>query len=106
MKRLKLSRYLTKRNKILIGGLIGIAVCGAFPPWFNVLDIPYHAHQRTPAGHQFILMPPESKGGLWGVQIDLDTLFVEWVCVAALTGIATFIFDKSAKPFQPPNSLN
>lgn len=97
---------MTTRNKILIVGLIGIALCGAFPPWFNVLDIPYHAHQRTPAGHEFILMPPESKGGLWSVEIDLDTLFVEWVCVAALAGIAIFMFDKPFKPLPPPNSLN
>jgi hypothetical protein len=83
-----------------------------FPPWLNVLDVPYHAHQRTPAGHEFILFPPDSKGGAWSVEIDLKMLFVEWAALAAITGAVWLVVvkppwlrdDKANRPqkFIPP----
>lgn len=67
-----------------------------FPPWLNVLDVPYHAHQRTPAGHEFVLSPPDSKGGAWSIEIDLRTLFVEWAALAAIIGIVWMLVVKPA----------
>ncbi len=74
------------KRKIVIIGLAMFTVTCLFPPWLNVLDVPYHAHQRTPAGHEFVLSPPDSKGGAWSIEIDLTTLFVEWAALAAITG--------------------
>ena len=67
-----------------------------FPPWLNVLDVPYNAHQRTPAGHEFILSPPDTKGGAWSIEIDLKTLLVEWLALAAVTGMVWVIVVKPA----------
>jgi hypothetical protein len=95
------------RNKIIVGGLACIVLCGLFPPWINVLDVPYHAHSKTPAGYALIILPPESKGGSWGVQIDTGRLFIEWICIAAIAGIVLVMNDKPQKPFIPKsNSQN
>jgi hypothetical protein len=75
------------RNKIILGGLACIVLCGLFPPWINVLDVPYHAHNKTPAGYGFIFSPPAAKGGAWGIEIDGNRLLIEWVCIAAVTGV-------------------
>lgn len=95
-----------RQKKMFIAGLLGILLCGLFPPWLNVLDVPYHAHQRTPAGHEFILMPPESKGGAWSVQIDMNTLLVEWVCIISFFGIIIHLMDRPEKLLPPPNNKN
>jgi hypothetical protein len=82
------------RSKIVFAGLAFIVLSCLFPPWVNVLDIPYHAHQRTPAGYEFILTPPEPLGGRWSIQIDMNVLFVEWIAVAALTGVIWLVVVK------------
>lgn len=86
----------TMKTKILIAALGAFFLTCLFPPWLNVLDIPYHAHQRTPAGYAFILFPPDSKSGPWSVEIDLKTLFVEWVALAAITGTIWLFVVKSS----------
>lgn len=106
------------KTKILIIALAVFILTCLFPPWLNVLDVPYHAHQRTPAGHEFFLFPPDSKGGAWSVEVDLKMLFVEWAALAAITGAVWLIVvkppwlrdDKANRPqkFIPPpgNSKN
>jgi len=84
------------KTKILIAALAAFILTCLFPPWLNVLDVPYHAHQRTPAGHEFILFPPDSKGGAWSVEIDLKMFFVEWVALAAVTGMVWVLVVKPA----------
>jgi PBS lyase HEAT-like repeat len=84
-----------KRKIIIIALAVFIFTC-LFPPWLNVLDVPYHAHQRTPAGNKFILSPPDSKGGAWSVEIDLKMLFVEWSALAAITGVVWLVVVKPA----------
>jgi len=96
----------TLKTKILIVTLAAFILTCLFPPWLNVLDVPYHAHQRTPAGHEFILFQPDSKGGAWSVEIDLKTLFVEWAALAAITGTVWVLVVKPAwsrdeKPNRP-----
>jgi len=102
----------TMKTKILIATLAAFILTCLFPPWLNVLDVPYHAHQRTPAGREFILFPPDSKGGAWSVEIDLKMLFVEWAALAAITGAVWLVVvkppwsrdDKEKRPqkFIPP----
>jgi hypothetical protein len=108
----------TRKTKILIIALAVFLVTCLFPPWLNVLDVPYHAHQRSPAGHEFFFSPPDSKGGAWSVEVDLKMLFVEWAALAAITGAVWLIVvkplwlhdDKANRPkkFIPPlgNSNN
>jgi hypothetical protein len=86
----------TMKRKILITTLAALILTCLFPPWLNILDVPYHAHQRTPAGHEFILFPPDSKGGAWSVEIDLKMLFVEWIALAAVTGMVWVLAVKPA----------
>jgi len=103
---------LKQQNKIIICGLSCIVLCGLFPPWINVLDIPYHAHNKTPAGYAPIMSPPAAKGGSWGIEIDGERLLIEWVCIAAVTGMVWMLFvkptrsgdDKTNRPqkFIPP----
>lgn len=103
----------TMKMKILLAAVAAFILTCLFPPWLNVLDVPFHAHQRTPAGHEFILFPPDSKAGAWSVEIDLKTLFVEWAALAAITGAVWLVVvkpswlrgDKANRPtkFIPPN---
>jgi hypothetical protein len=97
----------TMKTKILIVALGVFLLTCLFPPWLNVLDVPYRAHQRTPAGHEFIFAPPDSKGGAWSVEIDLKTLFVEWAALAAITGAVWIVVVKPSwlrddKANRPP----
>jgi hypothetical protein len=102
----------TMKAKILLIALVAFILTGLFPPWLNVLDVPYRAHQRTPAGHEFIFSPPASKGGAWSIEIDLRILFVEWATLAAITGAVWLVAvkppwlrdDKANRPqkFIPP----
>ena len=94
------------RHKILAAGLLGIISCGLFPPWVNVLNVPYRAHSRTPAGYSFIAFPPPQKDSRWGVDIDIQKLIIEWVCVGAACGIALVILDQPARRIPPPNTDN
>jgi hypothetical protein len=84
----------TRKTKILIIALAVFLAACLFPPWLNVLDVPYHVHQRTPAGHEFFFSPPVSKGGAWSVEVDLKMLFVEWAALAAITGAVWLIVVK------------
>lgn len=84
----------TMKTKILISALGVFLLTCLFPPWLNVLDVPYHAHQRKPAGYKFILLPPDSKGDPWSVEIDLKTLFVEWAALAAIAGAVWLVVVK------------
>ncbi|HEV2327954.1 MAG TPA: hypothetical protein VGY56_04090 [Verrucomicrobiae bacterium] len=80
--------------KILITSLAVFILTCLFPPWLNVLDIPYHAHQRVQSGHEFILTPPQPQGDRWSVEIDMNTLFVEWAGLAAITGLIWVLIVK------------
>lgn len=84
------------RGKIILGGLVCIVLCGLFPPWINVLDVPYHAHNKTPAGYALIIFPPQTKGGAWGIEIDGKRLLIKWVCIAAATGMVWMLVVKPA----------
>jgi hypothetical protein len=100
------------KTKIIIVALAAFILTCLFPPWLNVLDVPYRAHQRTPAGHEFILTPPDSKGGAWSVEIDLKMLIVEWAALAAITGAVWVLVikppwsrddrEKHSQKFIPP----
>ena len=77
---------------ILIGGLIGVAVTSAFPPWIHTIYVTgtrdsSGVRSEKPAGHHFVLAPPspEKNAPAFGSTIDFKTLGVELISIAAVT---------------------
>jgi hypothetical protein len=59
----------------------------AFPPWIHTW---HKSHTTTPAGHFFILSPPESRSFPdFGVEIHSSRLVVEMVLVASVAALST-----------------
>ena len=60
---------------------------GLFPPWVQTASIPNTPEVSTTAvGYHLIFTPPSTTkdGPLFGVQLDLPRLLVQWVVLLAL----------------------
>lgn len=64
-----------RRRRILIQGLVVVALVGLVPPWLH------GDSYENPTGHSLIFIPPGSYS------LDGLRLLVEWLVVAAITGI-------------------
>ena len=64
-----------------------------FPPWLHTYDRngDRGGHSQKPAGHYFLLAPPDTYRAdeFHGVRLDFSTLLVEWL---ALAGMASACF--------------
>ena len=77
---------------ILLCGSFMFVLCGIFPPW---LDISNQGHTRSTA-YSFILSPPATASGSYGVELDIPRLVVEWLCILAVTAVVWIIFVPKA----------
>lgn len=98
----RFANKLGSQKFILLCGLFLFVLCGLFPPW---RDISHQGHTRA-AAYSFILSPPATAGGSYGVEIDFSRLTVEWLCILAVTGVALIIFTQKniKEPKQETNN--
>jgi len=72
-----------------------------FPPWQFTADRNGEDgfHSRKPAAVSFLLTPPINPARTVGngVQIDFGRLILEWVALAAVTGMVSLFAFKSAR---------
>jgi hypothetical protein len=100
----RFSKKLGVQKFILLCGSFMFVLCGLFPPW---LDISNQGHTRSTA-YSFILSPPATARGSYGVELDISRLVVEWLCILAVTGVAWIIFvpkvikDPKQEAIKPP----
>lgn len=93
------NKLMKKHKVILIIALCVFIASILIPPWDYVFDRAYHAHTRNPAGYHFLFSPPQKQvdSPLYGVDVSQGRLFIEWLCIAALTGISALL-----KPSKRP----
>ena len=91
------------RKGILQLAALAVVITCLFPPWlftferFSTSDSA-GARSEQSAGYSLIFIPPKSdwvvQGRGWvekessGIKLDMRRLFVEWVCILAMTGAA------------------
>ena len=121
----------TMKTKLIIAALVAFILTGLFPPWqyttdkdsvngfkqgFGFMPPSQGFHSRNPAGYSLLFTPPanpdNSAGN--GVQIDFGRLFLEWIVLAAITGMVWMLVVKPAwsrevtanrsQKFTPPPS--
>jgi len=81
-----------KQRKIVIVGVVLFVLMGLFPPWTYTLDAP-SVHREKPAGYALIISPPgpEKHAPAYGVRIDISRLIVQWLVLAAATGLGVYM---------------
>lgn len=81
-----------KQRKIVIVGVVLFILMGLFPPWTYTLDA-QSIHREKPAGYALIISPPgpEKNAPAFGVKIDISRLIVQWLVLAATTGLGVFM---------------
>lgn len=86
-----------RQQHIVLAGTALFILMGLFPPWTYTGDT---GHEK-PAGYALIITPPEPPSVLGrvyrrfkdvkGVKLDWSRLIVQWLVVAAATGVAMFL---------------
>lgn len=88
-----------KQQKIVVVGVVLFVLMGLIPPWTYTLHT--QAIQREkPAGYALIISPPEPErenAAAFGVRIDISRLIIQWLVMAAATGLGVFISKAKAK---------
>jgi hypothetical protein len=82
---------LNKKQEIIGFAVLLFLIAALFPPWVYTFDR-NGSHSHSPAGYQFILSAPtpQESGPLYGVEIDLTRLAVEWVSILAASSAVWF----------------
>lgn len=75
---------------ILAIGVGLLFVTALFPPWVIFTKGP-SGGTELPYGYTFLFTTPEPDSPLVSIRIDFFTLFLEWLGVIALTGLAYFL---------------
>lgn len=81
-----------KQQKIVIVGVVLFVLMGLIPPWTYTLEA-QTIHRVRPAGYALIISPPdpEENAAAFGVKIDISRLIIQWLVLAAATGLGAFI---------------
>ena len=81
-----------KQRKIAIVGVVLFVFMGLIPPWTYTLNA-QSIHREKPAGYALIISPPvpEDDNPAFGVKIDISRLIIQWLVLAAATGLGAFI---------------
>jgi len=81
-----------KQRIIAIVGVVLFVLMGLIPPWTYTFDA-RSIHSEKPAGYALIISPPvpEKDGLAFGVKIDISQLIIQWLVLAAVTGLGVFI---------------
>lgn len=67
-----------------------------FPPWTNTFTRPGSAVAKSPAGYGFIFSPPQPQyeGPVFGVELDIKRLAIQFMLLAGAFGVLMFASKK------------
>ncbi len=89
------SMSLNFNQRFLLGlGVVLFVLMGLIPPW--IYTFAYSGattHIEKPAGYFLIIDPPKPETNRYteGVRIDFSRLLLQWIIVAAATGLSIFL---------------
>ena len=87
---------MNKPQKVVltVGAIIAIFM-GLFPPWAYTFDY-QSTSSAKPAGYSLILSPPDPEDNMptFGVRLDSNRLFIQWIVVAFATGAGIALLHK------------
>ena len=87
-----------RQSKIVIIGVVLFVLIGLMPPWTYTLDL-QSIHRETPAGYAWIFSSPvpEQDTLTFGIKIDSTRPVVQWLVLAAATGLGVFMTRAQTK---------
>lgn len=87
-----------RQRGIVVIGVVLFVLMGLFPPW-TYTRYAQSIHSEKPAGYALIISPPgpEKDAPAFGVKIDVSRLIVQWLVLAAATGLGVFTTKTKGK---------
>jgi hypothetical protein len=93
------------QQRVLIGGVVVLALMALFPPWKETIDSHGYRSQR-PSGYTFIGSPPRrTEGSHWGESIDMPRWLIPMAVVVVATGVGAWLLQ-GWKPEPPQKNWN
>jgi hypothetical protein len=116
------------RKTILFWTALALVLSGLFPPWLYTFDKSSTSdtaggHWEVSAGYALLFKPPDVElknegnnakfrdyvsnyNSRAGMKLDITRLFVEWVCILAVGGVAWGVARLNREPVSEANQMH
>jgi hypothetical protein len=94
-----IARLTPRQRRVLWVGIVLFLLAAIFPPWHEIVNVPYRMHFEKNVGYSFVLSPPAALdpfAAVATVNLDWSRLLLEWIIVAVLAAAGILACPRSA----------